>query len=315
MENLLRTYTDQELNDLFEKTRFPEISKQYFIEKYNEKYAEHRKYDIDEEEFQRGKEALLEYLREACCWKVDTLRERAWEATLEELKIEVYIHQREVGHGHEWSKLFCDKMVEFGLKENDVKTYYHTYQAFKELRKEEECIIDSHGCVLKRKKDTLSDREFVLAVKILAKDEGEIVERFIGYWLASLYEGTIEELFQEALDFRKFYNEIIAQEQPEEEAWEYALDLWNEDGDSAFSIAYRDAMKHRVEHQTAWRFAKFCSETDINEQWPFIKERDLTDFPEIWQREFIANLMIKDAGKGWHNYINEIRKSIGLNQI
>ena len=314
MENLLRSYTDQELNDLFEKRGFPEISKQYCIEKYNEKYTEHRKYDIDEEELQKGKEALLEHLKEACCWDVETLRERAWEATLEELKIETYIQQRGLDHGHEWSKLFCDNILKYNLNENDAKNYFYTYNNLKELR-QEECIIDCYGFVLKTKKNPLSGQEFLLAIKTLAKDEGEIVERFIGYWLGSLYEGTVEELFQEALDFRKLFNEIVADGHAPGQAWHYALDLWNKDGDSAFSIAYRDAMKHRVEHQTAWRFAKFCSETDINEQWPFINERDLKDFPELWQRESIANFKIKDAGKGWQNYITEIRKSIGLNQI
>ena len=310
MENLFRTYTDQELNDLFDKTGFPEISKQYCIEKYNEKYVEHR----NEEELQRGKEALLEYLMEACSWDVETLRERAWEATLEELKIETYIQQRGLGHGHEWSKLFCDNILGYNLNENDAKNYFYTFKTLKELR-QEECIIDSHGFVLKTKKNSLSGQEFILAVKILAKNEGEIVERVIAYWLASLYEGTIEELFQEALDFRKFYNDIIAQEQPEEEAWEYALDLWNEDGDSTFSIVYKEAMKHHVSHTKAYQFAKFCSEKDINCHWAFIGKKEIEDFPHLWQKEIIADFIIKDAGDGWPNYINEIRKSIGLNQI
>ena len=61
--------------------------------------------------------------------------------------------------------------------------------------------------------------------------------------------------------------------------------------------------------------AKFCSEKDINQHWAFVGERDLSDFTEVWQREIIAEFKIKDAGEGWPNYINEIRKSIGLNEI
>ena len=313
MENLLRTYTEQELNELFEATGLPEIAKQYCIEKYNEKYAGHRKNDIDEEEYQKGKESLLEYLKESGCWNVDTLREHAWEVALKDMNIEAYIHQRELGHGHEWSKLFCDKMIEHNLRENDVLTYSYTYDALTVLRKAEECIIDRHGVVLERKKDTLSDREIILAAKNLAKGEGEIAERFIGFRLCSFYQGTIEDLFQYAMLFKKLYNEIVADGHMSEEAYDYALlSLWDEDVDSTFSVVYREAMKHHSRPFNAWRFANFCSETDINGHWPFIKDRDLKDFPETWQREIIAEFKIKDAGEGWPNYVNEIRQSLGL---
>ena len=314
MENFLRTYTEQELNELFAATGFPEIAKQYCIDKYNEKYTEYRSLDITEEGLNKGKEALIEYLKEACGWNADSLREHAWKKALEDTNIDAYIHQRELGHGHEWSKLFCDKMVERDLKEKDVMTYNHTYHALKELRKEE-CIIDRYGCVLKRKKDTLSDREFILAVKILAKGEGEIVERFMGYMISSLKKGTIEELFQEALDFKNFYYRIVADGHLPEDAWHYALDLWDEDADSVYSMVYKEAMKHKETHAKAWTFAKFCSKKDINQHWAFVGERDLADFTEVWQREIIAEFKIKDAGEGWPNYINEIRKSIGLNEI
>lgn len=315
MENLLRTYTDQELNALFEKTGFPEISKQYCIEKYNEKYIEFRKYDIKEEELQRGKEALLEYLKDECSWNANTLRERAWEVALEELKIEAYIQQRKLGQGHEWAKLFCNEMEEHDLREDDALIYSYTYQAFKELGELEELAFNSDGKFLSKKNNTLADQEFKRAVKTLSKDEGEIVERFIRDNLLKPYEGTIQYLFQEALEFRKFYNEIVAEGHTEEEALDYAYDLWNEEVDSTFSIVYKEAMKHHESHAKAYHLAQFCSTKDINGEWPHIKERDLRDFPELWQREIIAEFKIKDAGEGWPNYINEIRKSIGLNEI
>ena len=312
MENLLRTYREQELNELFEAAGFPEVAKQYCIEKYNEKYIENRKNDIDEEEYRKGKDALSEYLKEACCWNVDTLREHAWEVALEDMNVDAYIHQRELGHGHEWSKLFCDKMVEHNLKENDALTYSHTYDALKVLRIAEECIMDRFGVVLKRKKDTLSDREIILAVKNLAKGEGEIAENFIMYCICSFHKVSIEDLFQDAKLFKKLYNEIVAEGHAPEDAFDYALDLWYEYVDATFSIAYREAMKHKEPHAKAWNFAKFCSETDINQHWAFIGERDLVDFPETWQREIIADFKIKDAGEGWSNYVNEIRQSLGL---
>lgn len=317
MENLLRTYTEQELNELFAATGFPEIAKQYCVEKYNEKFAEHRKYDIDEEEYQKGKDALLEYLKEACGWNADSLREHAWEVALEDINIEAYMHQREVGHGHEWSKLFCDKMVEHNLRENDALTYSYTYDALKDLRKSEECVFDRQGRFLSRKKTTLSDQEFMKAVKFISRGEGEIVERFIGYKLVEVepYKGTTQDLFQEALDFKNFYYRIVADGHLPEDAWHYALDLWDEDADSVYSTVYKEAMKHKEPHAKAWTFAKFCSKKDINQHWAFVGERDLADFTEVWQREIIAEFKIKDAGEGWPNYINEIRKSIGLNEI
>ena len=310
MEEFLRTYTDEELTQLYDKTGFPEICRQYCLEKYNEMYDEQLKYDIVEEEYHKGEESLLEYLKEECLWKENSLREHAWAGMLDEIKIDVYIHQREIGLGHEWSKTFCDNLYE---KEDICETYTYrkTYQQLRDSRKDLECICDRYGNVLKRKKDTLSDSEFILTVQNMAKGQGEIVERFIGYEISSWRKGKVDDLYQEALSFKKFYEKILEEGFSKEDSWHYALDLWEEDIDSTFSYVYREAMKHNEPHGKAWTFAKFCSRSQINGGWE-VDIKEYEDFPEVWKREIIAELQIKDAGKGWHNFEKDIRNSLGL---
>lgn len=310
MENLLRTYTDQELNYLFELSGLPEMAKQYCMEKYKEVFADCKKYDLREEEMNKGIESLLEYLKEECCWGKNTLREHAWDATLEDLKIETYLRQRKLGYGHEWSKLFCDAIDNHKTTEKDVKIYSITYQNLKELRKKEENINEKNIDVVKREEETPSDKEILLAVKKLAQGEGEIVERFIRNKIDSFYEETIEDLFKEAIKFKQLYQEIISEGHTPEDTWEYTLDLWD-NPDSVFYSVYREVMKLHQPAAKARSLARFCAENQLN-GWYFVEKKEYMRFPEKWQREIIADLLIKDAGKGWKNFENEIRENLGL---
>ena len=329
MENFLRTYTKAELNELFKATGFPEIAKQYCIDKYNEKYTEYRSLDITEEGLNKVKEELIEYLKEACGWNSDSLREHAWKKALEDTNIDAYIHQRELGHGHEWSNLFCNKMKEYSLSENDVMTYFYTCKAFRELRKAEEFLFDRHGRVICRKKDTLSDQEYIKVVKILSRGEGEIVERFISYNigpdLSTIYVNatyrTVEELFQAAMSFQKLYREFISKGILDREAWEYASYLTKETAHSIKSIIYKEAIKNKAPYMEAYKFTLFCEEIirvcedDTKMGWfESYYSRVAVAFTEKWQKLILADIIIKNQPQNWRwpTFEKEIKQSFGL---
>ena len=329
MENFLRTYTKAELNELFKATGFPEIAKQYCIDKYNEKYTEYRSLDITEEGLNKVKEELIEYLKEACGWNSDSLREHAWKKALEDTNIDAYIHQRELGHGHEWSNLFCNKMKEYSLSENDVMTYFYTCKAFRELRRAEEFLFDRHGRVICRKKDTLSDQEYIKVVKILSRGEGEIVERFIAnnisHTLSPFYVNAtyrkVEELFQAAMSFQKLYREFISKGILDREAWEYASYLTKETAHSIKSIIYKEAIKNKAPYMEAYKFTLFCEEIirvcedDTKMGWfESYYSRVAVAFTEKWQKLILADIIIKNQPQNWRwpTFEKEIKQSFGL---
>lgn len=312
MEELLRPYTNEELDLLFNETGYPEIARQFVKEEFEKDFNEvltRELRHLDRTSLENAKKDFQESLDT----EFDTLREHIWNLTTTYSYVAEYVKQREVGHGHEWAKLFCDNLYDVE-DASEIYTYWKTYQQLRDSRKDVECICDKKGIVLKRKEGTLSDREFKLAVKNMAKGEGEIVERFMGYMISSMNERKVEELFNEALRFRNLYNEIRNEGHDESNSWEYALDLWNENADEIYINVYREAMKHNEPHSHALHLAYFCSSSQIN-GWHNVEKKKYQDFPEKWQKEIIATLLIKDAGNGWPNYINEIRKSIGLNEI
>lgn len=246
-------------------------------------------------------------------WTADTVREQSWIYVKENSHVDEYIHQRELGHGHEWAKQFCKELIFTEI--DDAETYWHTFQALRDRFKSEEYIFDKKGRILIRKKNVLSDSEIILAVKNLAKDEGEIVERYIGYKI-EMYKGKTDDLFKEAIRYRKLYESLVRDN--EEYAFDYALDLFEEHY-PVFNEVYREAIRHGQKPSDAWSLAHFCEEAAVNEILSWEATEFKKKFVETWQREIYAGLIIKDMieSEGSIRTIreNEIRKSLDLEPV
>ena len=194
MEELLRSYTKEELDLLFNETGFPEISRQFVKEEFEKDFNEvltRELRHLDRTSLENAKRDFQESLDT----EFDTLREHIWNLTTTYSYVAEYVKQREVGHGHEWAKLFCDNLYDVE-DASEIYTYWKTYQQLRDSRKDIECVCDKKGVILKRKEGTLSDKEFILAVKNMARGEGEIVEPFMGYMISSLKKERLKNYFK-----------------------------------------------------------------------------------------------------------------------
>ena len=309
MNDFIRPFTEDEFNRIFQESGYPEIARQYCYETWQENYKDILKEDISEED--------LPELKEYDGWTSENVREHAWRHVKEYSRIDIYVQQRKSGHGHEWSKLFCEELVQFTT--DDAVAYWNTFDALRSSRfksgEEVEIRHDWFDCI---KRDTLSCREYVIAVRNLAKGEGETVERYIDYRLRSMYNGKTEELFQAALNFRNVYEGLMNEGYDKDEAFEYAMDLTDEHYQVFYDV-YREAMRHGEKQYDAWSLADFCEGAVVNAQLILEINHFKKEFSESWQREIYAGLVIKDRihdeGSISTLHENEIRNSLDLSPI
>lgn len=219
MNDFIRPFSDAEFKKACLSAGYPEIAWQYCHEKWQENYKDILKEDISEED--------LPELKEYEGWTSENAREQAWRYVKEYSRIDIYVQQRKSGHGHEWSKLFCEELVQFTTE--DAVAYWNTFDALRSSRfksgEEIEIRHDWFDCI---KRDTLSCREYVIAVRNLAKGEGETVERYIDYRLGSDKPLTWED--EEFLRLKKEYiksglNEFAAEQRAYKEAYENDSDI------------------------------------------------------------------------------------------
>ena len=201
MNDFLRPFTEDEFNKTYLEAGYPEIAQQYCHEQWQENFDYLIKENISETD--------LPELIEHAGWTSDCIRNQAWTYVKEYSHIDIYVLQRELGHGHEWAKLFCEDLLTDD-NPDDAEIYWHTYNKLRSQRfKSGDEIEVKHNWTECCKSDSLSCREYTIAIKSLAKDKGEIVERYIDYKLELMYEGTTDELYREALSFRELYESLI----------------------------------------------------------------------------------------------------------
>lgn len=312
MNDFIRPFSDAEFKKACLSAGYPEIAWRYCHEKWQECFDDILRDNLSAED--------LPELKEHAGWTSDNIREQAWTDVKEYSHVDTYVQQRELGHGHEWSRLFCKILAHSGV--DAVNIYWATFVELQNSRIDsgEEVGIkhDWFDCL---KQDTLSCREYVLAVKNIAKGEGEIVERYIGNWLGSMregYEGNTDDLLLEAKRFRTLHEKLLSEGYYDEDAFGYALDLFDEHY-PVFNEIYREAMRHGSKRYDAWALADFCENAVVNGWLLLEKENFKNKFTESWQREIYAGLVIKDwiqdEGSISTLHENEIRKSLDLSPI
>ena len=310
MNDFIRPYTEEEFNKAFLEAGYPEISRQYCHEEWQENFDSILTEDLSEEN--------LPELKEHDGWVSDNIREQAWTNVKENSHVDTYVKQRELGHGHEWARLFCDELSYYNI--NDAIIYWDTYDQLRSSRfKTGEEVEFNHNWVDCNKKDSLSCKEYLLAVNNLAKGEGEIVKCYIDYKLQLINKETkTDKLLREAMDFRDLYESLINEGYDKEDAFKYALDLSNYHH-PVFNEVYREAMLHGQNPSEAWAIADFCEESVINGYLALEQRNFKNKFTEPWQRELYASLLIKDIiqDKGTISTLQEkdIRKSLDLETI
>ena len=309
MTEFTRPFSEEEFNKAFLEAGYPEIARQYCHEEWQKNYKDIIKEGISEED--------LPELKEHDGWTSDNIREQAWTYVKEYAHVDIYVLQRELGHGYEWAKLFCEELTDGDV--DDAKIYWNTFGEMRSRRfksgEETEVTRNWADC---SKSNSLSCKEYTLAVKYLAKGEGVIVERYIDHQLGSTYEGKADELFSDALNFRSLYESLISEGYDKEDAFYYTLDLSDEHYPVFYEV-YRKAMRHGEKRYDAWSLADFCEEAAVNEQLFLEINNFKEEFTEPWQREIYAGLLIQDriqdGGTISTLHENEIRKSLDLDSV
>lgn len=315
MNDFTRPFTEEEFNRIFQDSGYPEIARQYCSEELEETFNSILNEDLSEDDLKNPHQLIIN-LKTQDGWTADTIREQSWIYVKENWHVDEYVRQRELGHGHEWAKLFCEELKSSDI--DDANLYWNNYCTLcsnrLRLGMEPEVIHNWADCC---KRDSMSCKEYVIAVKSLAKGKGEIVERYIDYQLGSMYEGKTENLFREALHFQEIYDTLIKDGYNQEDAFYYALGL-SDDHYPVFYEVYRKAMRHVEKRYDAWSLADFCEDAVVNGTLHEVRKFK-EGFPETWQREIYAGLLVKDMLKseGAISVLHEnaIRKDLDLKPV
>lgn len=272
MNDLTRPFTEEEFNNAFHEAGYPEIARQYCREEFDE-YMELATEEISDVEFENEQECLL-CLKQSC-WTADTVREQAWDWVMQKSKVDIYVQQRQIGHGHEWAKLFCRELTSSNA--DDSKTYSRVYQ---ELRNQ---IND----------EALSYKEFTLAIKNLAKGEDEIVAHYIMSHISE-YDGRTDDLLKSALYFKSIYDGLIKDGYDKQEALNHAKNLCDDDEHhQVFYDVYRQAMQYGEKPSDTWALADFCEDMVVNCQLSSASKKFKTKFTKSWQHDIYEKLLMQ----------------------
>lgn len=313
MIDFIRPFTEKEFNKVFHEAGYPEIAKQYCREIQVERFNDILNDEISEDDL-KDLPQLITDLKTQEHWTADTVREQAWNYVKENSDIDIYVQQREMGHGHEWAKQICEQLIFHSI--DDAEIYWNAYEVLRcnDVKSNEESGV-RHKWEDCCNSDTISCKEYTLAVKNLAKGNGAIVERYIDDRLSSIYNNKTEDLLKEALHFRELYDNLIKEGYDENVAFDYAEDL-SEEHYPVFYDIYREAMRHGENNIDAWLLADFCEEQVVNgylySEISHFKEK----FNKPWQCEIYAGLIIKDMieseGSISTLHENEIRTMLDL---
>lgn len=317
MNEFTRPFTEDEFDKAFHEAGYPEIARQYCNDKWLEIFNSLMRYEISLMDLNDLPNSLNE-LKKECSWTTDTVREQAWIEFVNSGFVEMYLEQREHGNSHEWAVIFCEHCYS---KEDSLNsdTYANTYRKHRELCRTEEGFSDNKIGYMCMKPGIESDPEIKKAVKFLAKGEGELVEHYIG---CKIFDGcgkNINELFNEAMYYKRLCEQIMADGYDEENAIRHADNLIDKIDCPVYMMVYKDSMSHGATPDEADRFADCCESYSVNEYFVLERREFMKKFTEPWQREIYARLLIDEVKKSdgeistFHE--NEIRASLGLSRI
>lgn len=320
MNDFTRPFTEEEFNKVFRDAGYPEIARQYCREKYDYEFSE-ALHDLSNCE-SKDINLLLTELKKECCWKMETMREEAWNNVLKHAKVDIYMEQLKHGNSHEWAALFCNLCEDYDNDEdarNNTDIYASTYYAHRKLHKDDEGFIDKTGLYICTKPGIMSDPQIHAVVKYFSKGEGEFVEQYIG---RSIFEGdgrNINDLLEEALFYRKQCYALVAEGFDLKTAMEHVDNLSTLEESVVFHDIYREAMKHNAAPSSAYRLARLCENEVVNGTLGLDNHTFKKEFTEPWQREIYAGLLVKDMLKseGAISVLHEnaIRKDLDLKPV
>lgn len=317
MNEFLRPFTDFEFNQKFLESGYSDIAREYCSEELQRIYKDILQVDLKNIDKQDPVQ-LIKELQEEGGWAANTVREEAWHFVVNHSHVDIYIEQRQHGNSHEWATLFCKECSKYDYDVRDIADIYQlTYQAHRELHRQDEFYTFKDGFSYCMRPGIKSDPEYLIALNHLAKGEGEIIEYYIGMEAYFMKGKNVNVLFKEGLEYRKLYEKILAEGYYTPKiAKELSYRLFAENHISQYHEAFREGMRNSCDYYDVWRFADLCEEIVVNGYlWT-----ELSNFKqkcsETWKRYFYLKLLLEDVAKDGHKYSiteeKDIRNSLDL---
>lgn len=317
MEEFTRPFTEEEFDKAFRESGYPEIARQYCHDMMLERFNSLMRYEISLMDLNDLPSSLNE-LKKECSWTTDTVREQAWIELVKSGDIEIYIEQRNHGNSHEWSVIFCEQCCS---KEDSLNsdTYADTYLKRRELHRTNEGSVGNKIGYMSMKPGIISDPEIKKAVSFLAKGEGDLVEHYIGCKIFGRCGKNVNELFNEAMYYKRLCEQIMADGYDKGSAIRHADNLIDKVDYPVYMTVYKESMGHGATPDEAHRLADCCEHNSVNGYLLLERREFMKEFTEPWQREIYARLTIDEIKKSEGGlstlHENEIRASLGLSPI
>lgn len=293
MEEFLRPYTEEEFDNLFKGSGYPEVVRQYC----KEILAEWMNALIDGEvEDLDNPQDVLEAWQDGLHEK-PTVREEAW--TKVGPYVQVYLSEREYGQSHEWARKYTQELLD-----EDSKLPYD--DTFNEIR---------------QTNPPASVDGLLKLFRHVAQGKGE---DYLYYLVLAYYDGwgedsTIEGILRGVDKFFPIYQQQLADGHSESYAEAYGEAIiykgWSEEESYNYAAIIEQAMANGSDYEQAAEIAQLLTHEHL-----CLKETDFfKKFKEEWQRElYYQQYVERYFSEGERQSIiakNEVRQRIGLRPL
>lgn len=279
MEEFLRPYTEEELEDLLQQSGYSEIARTYCLEELNYwcEYiiSDEIHWAIEELNYEKKLENrdipdLVRVLTTHLKWKKSTVREEAWNRVISGNKINIYLDQIAQGRPHGWATKFAEELSHNPLSKNIYKDVYHRF-------------INYH----------YAEKELMKIAKELIHNRSDVFSSFIALLLRDVDELDIEQLVKSF----EIYDNLIQDGKSDLYAAAYFYYYWNNSHDAESCSVYADCVNVASINCESLEDA-IAFGNDIMDHWSngyFVTEinRFKELYLESWAREKFYELMVK----------------------
>lgn len=293
LEEFKRPYTKAELKSLFDSNGFDAVLWQYCKESNDEIYSDYEK-DYGYPEDGETIEDFIKLLQEEQNWTATSIREEVWLYAMSPERVEAYMSQVRVGHGHQWAKIYTDKII-FDYEDPIKETFDELFS----------------------QNPTEANQELNIYIENLSQGNNPIFKKAFREFACDYDSVKDIEDFANGVVYQ--YNKLVNSCCKSNEIYEHAYNLAYEDRDEVYYNAYNIAIKNGCSAVDSYNFADTIEEHFLNDYLILELKSFAKKFNELWQREYYYKL-IEEYWKKNDECISsfmktEIRKELGLPQI
>lgn len=295
VEEFKRPYTEAELKARFASEGFDAVLWQYCKESNEEIHCDMEQIEYNFLNDVEKEEDITNLLKEVDYNELLPVREEVWLLAMCPERVDAYMSQVKIGHGHQWAKIYSEK-----------KDCHY-----------ENPILETYN-VLHDKNATEANHEYRIYISSLPEWKNQVFRRAF-LEVKGVYQTLVEvEDFASRLAYH--YNNLEAAGCKSYELYEHAFNLADEDRDKEdiFYKAYLMAIEKGASPKDSLKFADklYAIELNGNDDVTDTIKSFIKHFTEPWQREYYYSLLEKYWEKNEERistlHKNEYRMILGL---